>query len=116
MPKLLRKTLNILICALMAALILGFVWPVVGIWLRLHRNQPIAQRLVRSLQDRFPGMSVGGGASYREELVSLVVRDHLDEKGRNSVENWLRAKKAEQKIAPQIRLRFLEDDVELTLD
>jgi hypothetical protein len=91
--------------------IVTFVWPLVSIQLRLSRNGKIAQQLVHSLEARFPGINFRGAANYEREVIYISVADRLDEATRLDVERWLREQKIEQKITPQIWLRFEGEDV-----
>jgi hypothetical protein len=105
-----RKLLAIFVIALLAFVIIGgFIWPLVSIQLRLSRNGRIAHQLVESLQARFPKSEFGGAASYEREIIYIQVRNRLNQGERREIETWLREQKNEQKIAPQIWIRFLED-------
>ncbi len=101
-----------MLSAVAALVIVGLAWPVVDIELRLWRNGRIAQELIQALEVRFPGVGFRGAASYKDEVVYIMVVSHLDQSYRAQVEAWLRTAKGERSIAPQIRLRFVEDGLE----
>jgi hypothetical protein len=90
----------------------GIGWPLVSIQLRLWRNGAIATRLVESLRTRFPGADFRRGASYQREVIYIGVRGGLGPESRSEVEKWLRRLKAEQRIAPEIWLRFPDTSAE----
>jgi hypothetical protein len=105
-----------LIRALLAAIVVLVLfspiwWPLVHIQLRLWRNGAIATRLVESLRGRFPGADFRGIASYEKEIIYISVLGGLRPESRPDVEQWLRALKAEQNIAPAIMLRFPDTPV-----
>jgi hypothetical protein len=105
-----RRWLRFLLIALVVLGIVVFlVWPLVSIQLRLSRNGAIARQLVQSLQARFPGISFGGAASYESEVIYIHVADRVDEPTRRDIEQWLRGQKTEQKILPEVWLRFADD-------
>jgi hypothetical protein len=105
-----RKWLGIcFVVVVVVALLIGFVWPLVSIQLRLPRNGAIAHQLVDSLHVRYPGTGFRGVASYESEVVYIRVVGRLDEAKRQDVERWLRRQKAERQIAPVISLRFEND-------
>jgi|SRR5579871_236991 len=102
------RTLTILIIVIVASV----VWQIVSIQLRLSRNRAIADRLVESLHSRFPDITFHGGPSYEREVIYININEHLDKATKREIEQWLRQQKAEQKIAPEIELRFSEDYVD----
>jgi|SRR5579884_1154999 len=97
------------VIAVLILLIISLIWQYVEIDHRLSRNGKIARQLVEALEIRFPGSEFGGAASYEREIIYIHVRNHLDESKRQDVETWLRKQKNEQKIEPQIWLRFDQD-------
>ncbi len=108
-----RRQMRFAALALAAVAIAAvLLWPVVDIELRLWRNGAIADRLAASLHSRFPAVGFRGAASYKDEVVYIVVFDHVDGPTRGEIERWLRAEKAERKIAPEIRLRFAGDSLD----
>lgn len=107
-----RRWLHFLAIALAVLGAAPFVWQIVSIQLRLSRNGAIAQRLVESLHARFPGVAFRGGASYESEVIYITVVELVDEATRGDVERWLRGQKIEQKIVPEIWLRFSDDTVD----
>jgi hypothetical protein len=108
-----RRWLRFLLMVLVVLVVVVFlVWPIVSIQLRLSRNGAIAHRLVESLHARFPGITFQGAASYEREIIYITVVNHVDEASRRDVEQWLREEKNEQKIVPEIWLRFSDDSVD----
>ena len=95
-----RKIVFVVLFALMIFVVLGFAWPLVNIQLRLWRNGKIAQGLAQSLEARYPGIGFRGAASYKDEVVYVVVVNRLNPEDLDEVETWLRKAKREQKIAP----------------
>lgn len=81
-------------------------WPLLSIQLRLRRNTAIANRIVESLHERFPGAKFRGNVSYENEVVYITAITGLEPKQRTDVELWLIRMKSDQRIAPEIWLRF----------
>jgi hypothetical protein len=52
-----------------------------------------------------------GAASYKEEVIYISVIDHVEEAIRRNVEERLRREREELGIGPEIRLRFIGDDL-----
>jgi hypothetical protein len=92
--------------------VIGFIVPMVSIQLRLSRNGKIARQLAESLTASFPGIRFYGAASYEKEVIYICVVNRLDEADRQEVERWVREQKAEQNIAPEIWIRFENEDLD----
>jgi hypothetical protein len=86
------------------------VWELGSIYLRLSRNLPIAKELVESLNQRFPGVTFSGTASYEREVIYVTVDLGIDAKQRQEVEQWLRVPKREKAIKAEIWLSFRDDE------
>src|SRR5262249_36329362 len=104
-----RSPPSLLIVLVLSGLVMLLVWPLVSIQLRLSRNGAISRQLVQSLQAQFPGVSFSGAASYEREVIYILVAGQIDEPTRRDVEQWLRGCKTEQRILPEIWLRFDDD-------
>jgi hypothetical protein len=107
-----RNWFRLFLFSLLIFVIWGFIWPFVDIQLRLSRNGKIVGQVVEALKARFPEMNLRGTASYRSEDIYITIFNRLDEAERKEVERWLREHKVEQGIAPQMWLRFNDDDWE----
>lgn len=95
-----------LLALVLAVPLVTIVYPLVSIQLRLSRNGALARSLVESLNDRFPEAVFRGGASYEREVIYITALGRLEDSRRREVEQWLRDKKAEQRILPEIYLDF----------
>jgi hypothetical protein len=90
--------------ALLAFAVVGFATPLVQIQLRLSRNGALTHQLLDLLESQFSGVSFSGAPSYEREVVYIQIKDHLDQAKREEIEQWLRRRKMEQKVAPEIWL------------
>jgi hypothetical protein len=113
-----RKVALVILSTVVVFVVIGLAWPVADIELRLWRNGKVAQALAGALEVQFPGGGFQGAASYKDERVYIVVANRLDQAVRDDVEIWLRKEKGELHIAPQVRLRFVGDELgkEVTID
>jgi hypothetical protein len=105
-----RRWLAIMTVAFLSVGLLAcLAWPFVSIQLRLHRNNTIAQQLVRSLSGQFPGSKIHGAAAYDREVVYVTVIGQTEGNNQKDIEDSLRRLKSDLRIAPAIWLRFSED-------
>ena len=96
----------LLLVALLLTIFLGFIWPVIGIQLRLKRNGAIARQLKDALHAQFPTVNFRGAANYESEVVYIMVDEQVEETIRSKIEEWLRNEKTKRAIKPVIELRF----------
>jgi hypothetical protein len=77
-------------------------------WLRLHRNQPAAEELARSLTGYLNSKpyQVRGAASYESDVIYIQVSGQPDKAKREEIRDWLTREKQRRGINARGLLRF----------
>jgi hypothetical protein len=98
-----HKLIRIVVTAVVACAVLSLAFLVALIQVRL-RNGAVAQRLVASLEARFPKYQFQGGASYERAVVYIHVAGHVSDADREEIEGFLMCQTVKQGIAPKFQI------------